>query len=120
MAPIHDRAFRGGTLLADVGPRHRPRSHHGLAPDQEALLQLQSTAGKPNLDAIAIGLARDLRAKGEVLSFVDTSRAPEDVELASGTIKANGVEITNDGNNILFLNGVKARFTNTKTGDSTP
>jgi lipopolysaccharide export system protein LptC len=49
-----------------------------------------------------------------------TSNTPVDVELASGTIKANGVEITNDGNNILFLNGVKAHFTNTKTGDSTP
>ena len=49
-----------------------------------------------------------------------TSNTPVDVELTSGTIKANGVEITNDGNNILFLNGVKARFTNTKTGDSTP
>ena len=48
------------------------------------------------------------------------SNTPVDVELASGTIKANGVEITNDGNNILFLNGVKARFKNTQKGDSTP
>ncbi|MGE0239044.1 MAG: LPS export ABC transporter periplasmic protein LptC [Parvibaculaceae bacterium] len=49
-----------------------------------------------------------------------TSNTPVAVELTSGTINANGVEITNDGNNILFLNGVKAHFTNTKTGDSTP
>jgi lipopolysaccharide export system protein LptC len=49
-----------------------------------------------------------------------TSDSPVTVELASGTIDANGVEITDDGNNILFLNGVKAHFTNTKSGDSTP
>jgi lipopolysaccharide export system protein LptC len=48
-----------------------------------------------------------------------TSNTPVTVELASGTINANGVEITNDGNNILFLNGVKAHFTNTRSqGDS--
>jgi lipopolysaccharide export system protein LptC len=49
-----------------------------------------------------------------------TSNVPVSVELTSGTINANGVEITNDGNNIVFLNGVKAQFRNTKTGDSTP
>jgi lipopolysaccharide export system protein LptC len=49
-----------------------------------------------------------------------TSNVPVAVELTSGTINANGVEITNDGNNILFLNGVKAQFRNTKTGDSPP
>jgi len=49
-----------------------------------------------------------------------TSDVPVTVEFTSGTIDANGVEISNDGNNILFLNGVKARFRNTKTGDSTP
>lgn len=50
-----------------------------------------------------------------------TSNVPVSVELASGTINANGVEITNDGNNILFLNGVKAHFKSTKSqGDSTP
>jgi lipopolysaccharide export system protein LptC len=49
-----------------------------------------------------------------------TSNVPVLVELTSGTINANGVEITNDGNNIVFLNGVKAQFQDTKTGDSTP
>jgi lipopolysaccharide export system protein LptC len=49
-----------------------------------------------------------------------TSDVPVAVEFASGTINANGVEISNDGNNILFLNRVKAHFRNTKTGDSTP
>jgi lipopolysaccharide export system protein LptC len=49
-----------------------------------------------------------------------TSNVPVTVEFTSGTIDANGVEISNDGNNIVFLNGVKARFRDTKTGDSTP
>jgi lipopolysaccharide export system protein LptC len=49
-----------------------------------------------------------------------TSNVPVAVELTSGTINANGVEITNDGNNILFQNGVKAQFRDTKSGDSTP
>jgi lipopolysaccharide export system protein LptC len=49
-----------------------------------------------------------------------TSNVPVAVELTSGTINANGVEITNDGNNILFLKGVKAQFRDTKSGDSTP
>jgi lipopolysaccharide export system protein LptC len=48
-----------------------------------------------------------------------TSNVPVTVEFTSGTIDANGVEISNDGNNILFLNGVKAQFRDTKTGDST-
>ncbi|MGE3874164.1 MAG: LPS export ABC transporter periplasmic protein LptC [Parvibaculaceae bacterium] len=49
-----------------------------------------------------------------------TSDVPVRVDLATGTIDANGVEITNEGNNIVFLNGVKAQFWNTKTGDSAP
>jgi hypothetical protein len=43
--PIHDRAFQGGTAFADEGRRHRPRSRRGLAPDQEAVLNLQALAG---------------------------------------------------------------------------
>lgn len=47
------------------------------------------------------------------------SNVPVVVEMASGTIRANGLQITNDGKNILFLNGVKARFTETeKKGDN--
>lgn len=39
-----------------------------------------------------------------------TSKVPVDVTLPSGSIRANGLEITDDGARILFLNGVKARF----------
>ena len=50
-----------------------------------------------------------------------TSGVPVVVELNNGTINANGVEISNDGNNIVFLNGVKAHFEKSQSkGDSTP
>jgi hypothetical protein len=40
---------------------------------------------------------------------------------ASGTVDANGMQITDDGNRILFLNGVKARFTAREgKGDNNP
>lgn len=39
-----------------------------------------------------------------------TSDVPVDVTFGSGTIRANGMQITNDGARILFLNRVKAQF----------
>jgi lipopolysaccharide export system protein LptC len=49
------------------------------------------------------------------------SNVPVIVEMSTGTIKANGLQISNDGNNIKFLNGVKARFNQTeKKGDTAP
>ena len=49
------------------------------------------------------------------------SNVPVVVEMDAGTINANGLQVSNDGNNIKFLNGVKARFTQTmKKGDTTP
>jgi lipopolysaccharide export system protein LptC len=48
------------------------------------------------------------------------ANVPVLVEMGSGTITANGMKISNDGKNILFLNGVKARFTEiAKKGDNT-
>jgi lipopolysaccharide export system protein LptC len=50
-----------------------------------------------------------------------TSDTPVDVTFPTGTIKANGLEITDDGARILFLNGVKARFSQaTPKGDGQP
>ncbi len=49
------------------------------------------------------------------------SSVPVVVETATGTITANGMQISNDGNNIKFLNGVKARFSElAKNGDNAP
>ena len=48
------------------------------------------------------------------------SNVPVVVELKSGTITANGLQISNDGKNILFLNGVKAHFQEiAKKGENT-
>jgi lipopolysaccharide export system protein LptC len=49
------------------------------------------------------------------------SNVPVVVEMDTGTITANGMQVSNDGNNIKFLNGVKARFDQTmQKGDKTP
>ena len=39
-----------------------------------------------------------------------TSDTAVTASFASGTVDANGMQITDDGARILFLNGVKARF----------
>jgi len=50
-----------------------------------------------------------------------TSASPVVANFASGTVNANGMEITDDGNRILFLNGVKAHFSATDAkGDTNP
>ncbi len=50
-----------------------------------------------------------------------TSAVPVDVQFTNGSIRANGMEISDDGARILFLNGVKARFNETAAkGDAKP
>ena len=50
-----------------------------------------------------------------------TSDVPVDVNFTNGSIKANGLQITDDGAHILFLNGVKARFSQAAAkGDGQP
>jgi lipopolysaccharide export system protein LptC len=49
------------------------------------------------------------------------SASPVTVDMAAGRIEANGLQITNDGARILFLNGVRARFEGQASkGDQTP
>ncbi|HUQ35014.1 MAG TPA: LPS export ABC transporter periplasmic protein LptC [Aestuariivirga sp.] len=48
------------------------------------------------------------------------SDVPVVVEMEAGTINANGLQVSNDGNNIKFLNGVKARFNQTMTKGDNP
>jgi lipopolysaccharide export system protein LptC len=50
------------------------------------------------------------RAKVNIDKKSLVSDVPVEVLTDSGKISANGLQITNDGNNILFLNGVKAHF----------
>jgi len=49
------------------------------------------------------------------------SDGPVAVDFGSGTVNANGLQITDDGRRILFLNGVKARFDAPQAkGDANP
>ena len=49
-----------------------------------------------------------------------TSDTPVTVEFDGGTIEAKGLQITGDGGNIKFMNGVKTRYTQRAKGDDTP
>ncbi len=49
-----------------------------------------------------------------------SSSSAVDVTLEGGEIRANGLEMTNGGNNIFFLNGVKARFAAAAKEGATP
>jgi lipopolysaccharide export system protein LptC len=96
-------------------------------------ITFESRKGLYNSDAKTLDLDTDVvvKSEGRFIARMDkaqvivgekrlTSNVPVAVELSDGRIEANGVEITNDGNNILFLNGVKAHFTNTKSQGETP
>ncbi len=48
------------------------------------------------------------------------SEVPVVVKFDRGTIRAKGLEITDDGNRILFFNGVKATFGSTEEGSTKP
>lgn len=76
--PIDDRAFRGGTMLADGAPRHRPGAHRGLAPDQEAVLDLQRLAGNSAVrSALAEGRGAGKATSVDAISIDRKAMAPE-------------------------------------------
>lgn len=65
--------------------------------------------------------ARMDKAKVAVKEKKLTSDTAVTASFASGTVDANGMQITDDGARILFLNGVKARFTAPEgKGDTNP
>ena len=55
--------------------------------------------------------ARMEKARVMVEDKTMTSDVPVEVRFGDSTISANGLKMTDDGANIVFLNGVKARFT---------
>jgi lipopolysaccharide export system protein LptC len=68
-------------------------------------------------------VARMDRAHVKIESKTMASDSPVEVDMnGGGTIAAHGMQITDDGAKILFLNGVKARFgaTDVVKGDQTP
>ncbi|PZF76646.1 LPS export ABC transporter periplasmic protein LptC [Aestuariivirga litoralis] len=65
--------------------------------------------------------ARMDKAKIAVKQKTLTADTPVTAQFGSGTVDANGMQITDDGARILFLNGVKARFTAAEAkGDTNP
>jgi LPS export ABC transporter protein LptC len=66
--------------------------------------------------------ARTQKAHIKIETKAIMSDDPVSVDMAGGgTIESNGMQITDDGAQILFLNGVKARFgAATGKGDQTP
>lgn len=97
-------------------------------------ITFQSAKGLYNSDVKTLDLEAEVvvRSEGRFTARMDkahvivgekrlTSDVPVVVEMSNGTINANGVQITNDGNNILFLNGVKAQFGSSNSqGDRIP
>jgi lipopolysaccharide export system protein LptC len=66
-------------------------------------------------------IARMARANVLVEEKKLVSDTPVAVTFASGTVTANGMQITDDGGRILFLNGVRARFAAPQAeGDAQP
>jgi lipopolysaccharide export system protein LptC len=65
--------------------------------------------------------ARMERAHVAVEEKTLTADVPVTVEMQDGVIRANGLQITDDGRNILFLNGVRSRFAiEAAKGDGSP
>ncbi len=96
-----------GTFQRSGGGSHRMASDTGLYDTKSKELDLSGR----------VRITRDKRYTATMDKAhvnVDTkdmvSDVPVLVELASGTIRANGMKISNDGKTIVFLNGVKAQF----------
>ena len=51
-----------------------------------------------------------IQGKWPLSSKTMTSNSPVNVTFGTGTIQANGLEINNDGKNILFHDRVRAKF----------
>ena len=95
-------------------------------------LEAGAAAYNTKLKAIALSQAVRLTSQGQWTAEMDrahvvlqekrlTSDSPVVVTLTKGTIRALGVEITDDGKRVLFFNGVKAHFGAASTkGDATP
>ena len=64
--------------------------------------------------------ARMQKARVTLADKMLLSEVPVAVTFASGQIDANGMKITDDGERILFFNGVKAQFTANRQGSGTP
>ena len=107
-----------GTFRGDSGQSYEVFSNTGLYDSKAKEMDLEGKVRivEAGRFTAAMEKAHVVMEKKNLVSSV-----PVVVEMGSGTIMANGMKISNDGKNILFMNGVKARFTNMETkGDTTP
>ena len=106
-----------GTFRRGSGQSYEVFSNTGLYDSKAKELELQG-----NVRIVEAGRFTAIMEKAHIEMEKKNlvANVPVLVEMGSGTITANGLKISNDGKNILFLNGVKARFTETvKKGDNT-
>ena len=76
--------------------------------------------GDVNITELGRFTARMAKAHVVVADKRLTSDSPVTVEFDGGTIEAQGLQITDNGRNIQFLNGVKTRYSQAAKGDVTP
>lgn len=106
-----------GTFRRGTGQSYKVFSATGLYNSKAKEMDLE---GKVRIIEAGRFTATMEKAHIEMETKNLVANVPVLVEMDSGTITANGLKISNDGKNILFLNGVKARFTETvKKGDNT-
>jgi lipopolysaccharide export system protein LptC len=104
------------------------RRGNGDTIDVKANSGLYDTEGK----TLDLSGAVEIISKGKFIARMDkahvivkekrlVANTPVAVEMPNGTIDAKALQITNDGNNILFFNGVHARFKSSGAkGDTSP
>ncbi len=107
-----------GLFRRASGTRYTITATSGLYDTEVKSLDLE---GHVVLEQAGRFTARMDRARIAVKEKKLTSDTPVVASFASGTVDANGMQITNDGSRILFLNGVKARFSAPEgKGDTEP
>lgn len=92
-----------------------------LAAQYDSKARLLDLEGKVRVEEVGRFVAAMEKAHVVLERKSLTSDVPVTVTFADGSISANGLAVTNDGNNILFIKGVKARFGGVDLqGDGTP
>jgi LPS export ABC transporter protein LptC len=107
-----------GELKRQNGSKITMKAKQGVWDAQKRTLDLEG-----NVEFDSDGRFNGVMDKAQIAmkDKMVSSRSPVVVKMASGTINANAMQITNDGNNILFSNGVRAKFTTSGAkGDSSP
>lgn len=106
-----------GKFLKSTGQSYTLSANAGRYDSDRRELDLE---GDVNITELGRFTARMAKAHVVVADKKLTSDSPVTVEFAGGTIEARGLQITDNGRNILFLNGVKTRYSEAAKGDVIP